>query len=59
MSKVIKAKLIIESLIFLGISTEEFSILKKKYGGLDGLYEFISDCLLVNSTLSKTNFHNK
>jgi hypothetical protein len=41
MTKIYKSKLILESMIFLKIPTENFLTLKNEYGGIDGLYEFI------------------
>lgn len=41
MKKIQKARLVIESMIFLGIPTEQFMEMKKQHGGLDGLYNWI------------------
>jgi hypothetical protein len=45
MNKKIKCRLILEGMIFLNIPTENFLNLKNEYGGIDGLYNFISNKL--------------
>ena len=43
MSKILKCRLIFEGMDFLGIPSENFSKMKNKFGGVDVLYEFISN----------------
>jgi hypothetical protein len=43
MSKILKCSLILEGMEFLGIPSENFSKMKNKFDGIDGLYEFISN----------------
>jgi hypothetical protein len=45
MSKILKCSLILQGMNFLGIPSENFSEMKNKCGGIDGLYELISDKL--------------
>jgi hypothetical protein len=42
MTKILKCSLILQGMNFLGIPSENFSEMKNKFGGIDGLYEFIS-----------------
>jgi len=41
-SKITIAKEVIETLIFLGISTEKFSEMKKEHGGLIELHTYLA-----------------
>jgi hypothetical protein len=47
MTKILKCKEILDAMIFLNIPTENFLKLKIELGGLDNLYEFIFNKLII------------